>query len=66
MSKLSLNQKTSKDITRDKIIIVLLIVMADHVSVKGKCVLFIGLLFIMQMVSLYETGLARLIFSQHC
>ena len=35
--------------------------MADHVSVKGKCVLFIGLLFIMPMVTLYETGLARLI-----
>ena len=31
--------------------------MADHVSVKGKCVSFIGLLFIMQMVTLYETGL---------
>ena len=66
MSKLSLNQKTSKDITRDKIIIVLLKVMANHVSVKGKHVLFTGLLFIMQMVSLYETGLVRLIFSQHC
>ena len=66
MSKLSLNQKTSKDITRDKMIIVLLKVMVDHVSVKCKYVLFIGLLFIMQMVSMYETVLARLIFSQHC